>query len=179
MTRKKSDLLAAEYVLGTLGKSARDRVAARLPQDPDLQAAVAAWEARLAPLAVSDAEIAPPASVWAGIEAAIDGDAAAQTIRADEGDWKTISAGVAKKRLLADPDAGRESFLIRLDPGAILPGHFHRSIEECVMLEGEMHIGDLRVRAGDYHVVPAGSRHPDIVSDQGALFFIRGELRSA
>ena len=61
------DKLAAEYVLGTLRGRARDRFVALLRYDYDLRRIVAAWEARLTPLAAAAGEIAPPARVWQAI----------------------------------------------------------------------------------------------------------------
>ena len=57
------DLLAAEYVLGTLDADERASVAARLPADAGLAGAVAAWEDRLAPLAAASPDLAPPAAL--------------------------------------------------------------------------------------------------------------------
>jgi len=50
------DLLAAEYVLGTLDRNERANVAFRRVRDPELDAAIEAWAARLAPL---NAQIPP------------------------------------------------------------------------------------------------------------------------
>ena len=44
------DMLAAEYVLGTLDAGERTEVARRRQHDADLDACILAWEARLAPL---------------------------------------------------------------------------------------------------------------------------------
>jgi anti-sigma-K factor RskA len=66
------DELAAEYVLGTLEAREAAEVAAALPADPDLAAAVARWEARLAPLTALAAPEAPPPGLWARIEAILD-----------------------------------------------------------------------------------------------------------
>ncbi len=62
------DRLAAEYVLGTLTGGARRRFDSLLPAHPALRGAVAGWEARLLPMALKTEGIAPPASVWSGIE---------------------------------------------------------------------------------------------------------------
>jgi anti-sigma-K factor RskA len=62
------DRLAAEYVLGTLVGRARARFQALLRYDPELRQLVAAWEARITPLAAAASEMAPPASLWRGIE---------------------------------------------------------------------------------------------------------------
>ncbi|MDZ7653872.1 MAG: anti-sigma factor [Burkholderiaceae bacterium] len=63
------DRLAAEYVLGTLHGGARRRfeqIAARLPA---ARVAIDRWERRIAPLAQPVPPLAPPARVWAAIEA--------------------------------------------------------------------------------------------------------------
>lgn len=63
------DLLAAEYVLGTLGpaewRAARDRAAV----DGAFAARVAAWEARLAPLNEGFSEVPVPPGALAAVEA--------------------------------------------------------------------------------------------------------------
>lgn len=65
------NLLAGEYVLGTLSAAARARVAQRLASDPALQRAVADWEARLLPLTGLAEPIAPPAQLWTRIDASL------------------------------------------------------------------------------------------------------------
>jgi anti-sigma-K factor RskA len=63
------DLLAAEYVLGSLeGEEARE--AARLLEtDAAFAASVRRWKERLAPLAAYAPPVAPPADLWARIAA--------------------------------------------------------------------------------------------------------------
>jgi len=60
--------LAAEYALGTLRGRARERLRRWLRDDPELARGVAAWEARLAPMARAIEPVAPPARVWPKIE---------------------------------------------------------------------------------------------------------------
>lgn len=64
------DMLAAEYVLGTLPGDERARVAERLPRDPDLRRAVERWERSLSPLMDTAAEEAPSPALWRAIERA-------------------------------------------------------------------------------------------------------------
>ncbi|HET9122476.1 MAG TPA: anti-sigma factor [Acidiferrobacteraceae bacterium] len=66
---KLRDLLAAEYVLGTLGGRARARFSALLAQDPDLERRVSAWEAHLGTLLATVPPETPPARVWRTIAA--------------------------------------------------------------------------------------------------------------
>jgi anti-sigma-K factor RskA len=67
------DRLAADYVLGTMPARARRRFATLLKQVPALRRAVAAWEARLTPLADALPDLTPPAHVWSAVEARIRG----------------------------------------------------------------------------------------------------------
>jgi anti-sigma-K factor RskA len=65
------DFAAAEYALGTLDPSERATLAARRVREPELDQAIRAWEARLAPLAEAAPAIEPPRDVLAAIEARI------------------------------------------------------------------------------------------------------------
>lgn len=58
------DLLAAEYVLGTLDPAQTRALAARAETDPALRAAIAAWEERLTPLGRVGAPVTPPPELW-------------------------------------------------------------------------------------------------------------------
>lgn len=76
------ELLAGEYVLGTLEARLAAAVAAALPGDPALSAAVADWEARLAPLTGLALPESPPADLWTRIEALLpDAAPAARPLR--------------------------------------------------------------------------------------------------
>lgn len=65
------DGAAGEYVLGTLDAGESAAFARALERDPSLRAAVAAWEARLGPLAATVPAVAPDPGIWAAIEARI------------------------------------------------------------------------------------------------------------
>ena len=180
------DLLAAEYVLGSMDPAARALMRDRLASDPTLRRAVQDWEGRLSALSAEEAPIAPPASLWDRIDEALDvdedradADRFSITVRRDEGQWQEIFEGVHKKRLFKDSDEGYEAFLLKLEPGAVVPSHPHSRTEECVMLEGDVTIGDLRLSAGDYHVVSAGTDHPDIWSEAGGVLYVRAALPEA
>jgi anti-sigma-K factor RskA len=67
------DALAAEYVLGTLDARAAAEVARAIETDAALREAVAAWEARLAPLTVLAPPEAPPPGLWDRIAASLEG----------------------------------------------------------------------------------------------------------
>ena len=76
------EILAAEYVLGTLHADERTLFTSVLAHDAEAQAAVAAWEARLAPLGAAVTEVAPPREIWDAIEGALP---ALQAFRVIEG----------------------------------------------------------------------------------------------
>ncbi|WP_299621755.1 cupin domain-containing protein [Pelagibius sp.] len=189
MTKDELDLLAAEYVLGTLDPEARARTGKSLATDMALQEAVQRWEQRLSGLAAEPGSEEPPSAVWEGIEAAIESSGAGGpvskrerfsiAVRASEGEWKPVAEGIEKKSLFIDREEGFEAFLLRFAAGAVLPPHPHRMTEECIVLEGEVEIGGVRLTAGDYHVISAGVPHPAISSPKGGLFYVRGELRNA
>jgi anti-sigma-K factor RskA len=62
------DFAAAEYALGTLDPGERAALAARRLREPDLDAAIRAWEARLGPLAEAVAPIEPARDLLSEIE---------------------------------------------------------------------------------------------------------------
>jgi anti-sigma-K factor RskA len=63
-TEDEADLLAAEYVLGTLDPATASRVRQRAETEPALRAAITAWEERLHPLAALAPPTPPPDAVW-------------------------------------------------------------------------------------------------------------------
>nr|WP_321985811.1 anti-sigma factor [uncultured Lichenicoccus sp.] len=66
---EEANLLAAEYVLGTLCLAERATVEGEALQDPVLRAAITWWEARLAPLAALVPAVAAPSALWSRIQA--------------------------------------------------------------------------------------------------------------
>ena len=71
--RESIDTLAAEYVLGTLDGAERETVAERRLLDAELDAAISAWELRLAPLDQLTEEVTPPPELLTRIESRIAG----------------------------------------------------------------------------------------------------------
>jgi anti-sigma-K factor RskA len=102
------DKIAAEYALGTLRGGARRRFEAWLRTDGALQAAVAQWQDRLAPLAELTPPASPSPSVWQALETRLGlRDAAPPPVRRglwaslrdDLGFWRRL--GVASTALAA------------------------------------------------------------------------------
>jgi 2,4'-dihydroxyacetophenone dioxygenase len=81
------------------------------------------------------------------------------------------SKGMAFKLLSADPDSGRFTILIKVDPGVHAPLHRHIGAVEAYVLEGGFHYHDapeVRFTAGSYLLEPADSVHQPI-SPEGVL----------
>ncbi len=60
--------LAGEYVLGTLSLEQRKALEARLPNEPELQQAVMAWEERFLPYTAITDQVTPSDNLWPRIE---------------------------------------------------------------------------------------------------------------
>ena len=73
------DLIAAEYVLGTLDGDDRAALAREAEVDSATHEAIAGWERRLSPLLSVATPATPPASLWARIESSAWGVPAAAT----------------------------------------------------------------------------------------------------
>jgi len=64
------DMIAGEYVLGTLDEAERKAFRRQLLTDPAAVAAVATWQERLSPLLFAVPEVLAPAALWDQVEAA-------------------------------------------------------------------------------------------------------------
>lgn len=70
--REDLDMLAAEYVLGTLASDERNAVTRRRANEPELESLIQTWERRLAPLGDEITEIAPGPDLFSRIEQRLD-----------------------------------------------------------------------------------------------------------
>jgi hypothetical protein len=86
--------------------------------------------------------------------------------------WAPVSPGVDALPLWGDREV--VSMLVRFAPGASVPDHHHALDEDCYVLDGEMFLGDILLRAGDYQFAPAGGGHWGETSDVGVLFYFHG-----
>lgn len=102
-----------------------------------------------------------------------------RTVRADEGDWIRVSDLVDIKVLRRDVPSNTQTLLFRMKPGGVIVAHPHNQEEECMVLEGEIAIGDYRLRKGDMHIAAPGARHGEIRTVSGALLMIRSEIPPA
>jgi anti-sigma factor ChrR (cupin superfamily) len=89
--------------------------------------------------------------------------------------WVSAGPGVEVMVLRSNDERNDQTVLIRMQPGAVVVGHRHTQEEECLILEGEVFIGELRLMRGDMHVASPGAVHAPITAPQGALLLIRSE----
>lgn len=99
------------------------------------------------------------------------------TVHPGDGEWRELLPGLFEKVLYVDPLTGTRSLLLRGAAGTRIPAHTHRGAEECLLLEGEVRIGEFDLRPGDYHVAPPGTEHGWLTSESGFLAFLREPVR--
>jgi anti-sigma-K factor RskA len=75
------DMLAAEYVLGTLDAEERKHAQEQIASDSAFAALVARWERRLGELHVLTADIEPPADLWDAVKEKLAEVAPSETVR--------------------------------------------------------------------------------------------------
>lgn len=150
----------------------------RLPMTPDadpfditLQDAISAY---------LDAPGALPSTRQKALKSRIDGligfGSEHRLLPARGGDWRVLGTGVFLKVLERDAATRWSTYLVRYLPGAGFPRHPQRSIEECLLVSGDLQIGDQHMQAGDLQIAVPGIDHGPLHSRHGALVFVRGVL---
>lgn len=169
------DERASAYVLGTLDDTDREGCRLRAIEDANFAGLISAWENRLAPLALQG-EAAVPGGLLAGIEARIDRSGVELpgtiTLRAGTGEWIEVSPGLKIKMMHRVEALNRETFMAWLQPGAEYSDHDHDQDEEIYMIEGDLDIGGVVLKAGDFHIARAGRHHPVHRTKTGCLCLI-------
>lgn len=97
---------------------------------------------------------------------------------ADEGDWKESGfPGVTFRTLLVDPTRGHFTAVVRMAAGATYPPHTHEGAEECLVLEGDLRIGEVTLRGGDYLCTPPGFQQVEQSTAGGCLLLVMTPLK--
>ncbi|MBO0733799.1 MAG: cupin domain-containing protein [Methylocapsa sp.] len=174
---EETERLAAAYALGTVRGAARDQIESRFGANPAFQARAGFWQDKLAALDLAAPAEAPPPELFGRVIGKIAVEeprlTGTFTLRAGSGVWEEMAPGVSFKVLFEDPIAKRRSILVRAQPGAIYDSHPHEEgHEECLILEGDLVIGDLKLLPGDFHVAVKGSTHPRATTDFGCLLYL-------
>lgn len=161
-------MTALEHSLGVAGNN--EMAGTRPDVGDELQMA----DELLASMAGLTSPVEPPKRLFKAIEAEIDAGepGKARTLRADQGEWKKRSSKIWQKILHADPETGRQIYLLRCKPGALIPPHHHKRDEHILILEGELQIKKMTLKVGDCQFSPAGSLHAMIKSPNGCLVLV-------
>jgi len=149
------DFAAAEYALGTLEAGERAALVARRLREPDLDAAIRAWEARLSPLAEATPPLAPPTDFLPAIEARIHAVAPASdavaTLRRRLTRWRAAAIGATGiAAALAIGIVGREA----TRPAA--PGEFVAVLQKSP--DSPAFVATVNLARGELTVRPVAAR---------------------
>lgn len=134
--------------------------------------------------------VAPPESIRGRVldtirqtrqfDTSIPGQHESRTIRVDEGTWTDVAPGARMKRLSKDKARNTLTFLLDLDPHAIVDAHDHDGAEDSYVIRGSCYIGGMALNQGDFHHAEATVHHGDVVaSADGCLLLITIGVKAA
>ena len=104
---------------------------------------------------------------------AVEGDAAFSVLDREAG-WPDFVPGI-QRRVLWHRE-GQAAMLYFAQAGAQVPLHTHGHDEECLMVQGELFLDDVLLKAGDYQLAPAGTGHRITETDTGVVIYAHGDL---
>ncbi|MFM9956712.1 MAG: cupin domain-containing protein [Phycisphaerales bacterium] len=94
-------------------------------------------------------------------------------VRKNQIKWRpTGLPGVQGCTLYADKKNNRRTILLNMAPGSYIPDHNHAGIEEVLVLEGDLNVGDVPLKAGDYFRAQADTKHGAPVSPSGCIALV-------
>jgi len=87
--------------------------------------------------------------------------------------WEgTAITGIETKVLFRDARSGIVTQLVRMAPGSSIPHHRHAEFEDCYVLEGDLTLSGIEMKAGDYCRAEPGSIHTDITTRDGNVIIL-------
>ena len=177
-TDEEREEILARYALGTADSAERRALDQHLVEGcAECSAALDAMTAVTGELALHAAPVPVSAELRSRVFAAVDEAATASErgfhfVKADEGAWRDLGAGVQHRKLGRDPITRSISYLVRVAPGASVPSHEHRGTEHCGVVEGDFIVDGRVLRSGDYHRADAGTVHRSLRSENGCIFLV-------
>lgn len=94
-------------------------------------------------------------------------------VRKNQIKWRpTGLPGVQGCTLYADKKNNRRTILLNMAPGSYIPDHNHAGIEEVLILEGDLNVGDVPLKAGDYFRAQPDTKHGSPVSPNGCIALV-------
>jgi len=91
-------------------------------------------------------------------------------------DWIKVTKNIEVKVLTQDLANKVQTAYWRLKPGTVIPGHYHNSDEDCLVIEGDIRFGDHQLFAGDFHMMKKGTTHSDMTTTNGALLYLKHDI---
>lgn len=174
--------LTALYAAGALSPQEREAFESRLAAGwPEAEALLAEHTHAIAALAEEVPAVPPGRDVKARLFAKLDETNPPRSgPRFGFGESTpfrpTPYPGVQIQLLFADRHVNRFAAILRMEPGSRLPSHVHDGAEECLVLKGEIIVGEQRLKPGDYQRAEPGSTHVDQWTETGAEVFLTGPL---
>jgi anti-sigma factor ChrR (cupin superfamily) len=163
--------LVAVYALGAVPDDELAAVEAHIAACADCGEELARLRPLVASFAAWPADILRPSeSVWERLSKRIDfpkTGAEPASERWSEPAWEEVAPGIATKVLATDMERQRVSLLVRLAPGVAYPAHTHAGFEELHLLDGELWIGDRKLRPGDFNRGEPGTVDTHVFSETG------------
>jgi anti-sigma factor ChrR (cupin superfamily) len=189
MKNERDDIreLAALYALGQLSAEEARAFEARLAAgDQACRSELAAVRSVVDDLAYGARPEPPPPRLRARLlerivaaEPAVIDQGGLRLVRSGRFDWEpAVAQGIEVKRLFEDSARRRVTMLVRLAPGASYPAHRHADVEELYLLEGEVFVSGVLMRAGDYCHSEADTVHDRIHTSSGCLFIATASQRN-
>ena len=168
---------AALYLLGGMQAEEASDFEKHLGVCPQCRKEVSSLRLLVDGLVLAGPEAEPPPGLR---ERVLARTRAPYTLFAEEGRaWLPSGVpGVDLCQLWLDATNERQTILIRMAAGAELPHHEHGGKEECYVIRGDLHDGDLLLRTGDYIRFELGTRH-SISSRDGCLLLVTSSLRDS
>jgi len=94
-------------------------------------------------------------------------------VRRNEDYWAHSGVpGIDIKPLFNEKETGRSTYLVRMEPGARLPAHYHPDAEQCLVLKGDIAWGDIVYEEGDFIVMGKNTHHPEIHTVHGNVLLL-------
>jgi anti-sigma factor ChrR (cupin superfamily) len=165
---------AALLALGLLSPEEAAEVETLATQDPALAAEIRDHSETAAQVAFASATEPPAGLRDRVLNKALSGaEHGMVVVRANEVKWRPSGiVGVQLKVLLKDPSSGNWTMLLRMEPGSTYPSHRHSTLEQCLIVEGEVCFDDMTLQAGDFEAAPPGTRHAALSSPKGCVLLL-------
>jgi predicted ChrR family anti-sigma factor len=170
------------YAFGLLDEDEAKRVGEHLSQCSACAAELAALRETAADVPYALPDLNPHPRVRERVLAGLNGQQRSSleqplpgvfVLRQSQQKWrKTPYEGVEYKILYVDKETKNVTSLLKLQPGAAYPAHRHAAVEQCLVLEGKVRIGQIILECGDFEYADTGTDHAVVQSDNGCVLML-------